>query len=99
MTGGKTVAGSHWLIKPDGTPLRANASVTFHPARLAGQPVRPAGAAQRMAINVGDTLPLLARQIYGNPYLKTAQFEGVLNFRTLAPIPQLVFPALSGSAV
>jgi hypothetical protein len=48
-------------------------------------------------VMVGDTLPLLTKQIYGSSvhYLKVAQFNQLDDFRNLTPGQRLYFPPLT----
>jgi Contractile injection system tube protein len=50
----------------------------------------------RRTVRVGDTLPLLAKEIYGSSadYLRVAQANGLDDFRNLIPGQELVFPAV-----
>jgi nucleoid-associated protein YgaU len=47
-------------------------------------------------VREGDTLPLLAQEIYGNPhlYLEVARVNRLVNFRRLRPASRLSFPPL-----
>lgn len=93
------------LFQPDGTPLRAKLSVTFlefyseqQLAKLAN--TNSPDLTHIVTVTAGDTLPALCHGIYGDSsyYLQVAAFNGIINFRNLAPGAQLLFPPLSGSA-
>lgn len=93
------------LFKPDGTPLRAVATCGFCESKP--QPQR-ALEDNRMSpdlthlrdIEEGDTLPLLADQIYGNAllYLEVARANKLINFRRLRAASRITFPPLAKEA-
>lgn len=89
------------LFRPDGSPLRAKAAVTFKsyvdPATLAKQEDRKsADLTHVLTVKAGDTLPLLCDRIYGDAtlYPKVAAANGLTHFRVLRPGTRLVFPPL-----
>lgn len=87
------------LFKPDGTPLRATATVSFENFRndflreVIAQPSSPDLTHLRM-VKDGDTLPLMCDRIYGDSslYLQVASANKLLNFRALSVGQQLFFP-------
>jgi hypothetical protein len=89
------------LFKPDGTPIRASAKVTFKSSieeqkRAAKEDKQSADLTHIRKVNAGDTLPLMCYRIYGNPkyYLAVAAVNSLGNFRALTPGMEIVFPPL-----
>ncbi len=95
---------TYTLFKPDGTPLRAKATVTFlgftseQDLALKANKSSP-DLTHQVTVTAGDTLPLLCHRIYGSSlyYLQVAEVNGLVDFRRLIPGTQLTFPPLSGS--
>jgi len=90
------------LFKPDGTPLRAVAACTFCESIPDAVRVRKENATSpdlthRRDVREGDTLPLLANDIYGKPelYLEVARANRLFNFRRLKAASRLSFPPLA----
>ena len=87
------------LFKPDGTPLRATATVSFENHRndflreAVDKPSSPDLTHLRTVLE-GDTLPLMCHRIYGDSslYLQVASANKLLNFRALPVGQQLFFP-------
>ena len=89
------------LFRPDGTPLRATATCTFQEAVPDSQRVlEEANSSPDLThlreVSAGDTLPLMAEEVYGDPrhYLALARHNGLVNFRNLAPGVTLELPRL-----
>jgi hypothetical protein len=89
------------LFKPDGTPIRAIAKVTFKSSieelkRAAKENKKSADLTHIRKVKAGDTLPLMCYRIYGDPkyYLTVAQKNGMDNFRNLTPGMNIFFPPL-----
>lgn len=87
------------LFKQDGTPLRAVASCTFSESKPDAKRVREDNAHSPDLTHVrdvqdGDTLPLLAYDVYGNSnlYIQVAQVNKLVNFRRLKSATPLQFP-------
>ncbi len=87
------------LFKPDGTPIRATAKVTFKSSieeqkRVAKDNNKSADLTHIRKVMAGDTLPLMCYRIYGDPkyYLSVAKINGLGNFRSLSPGSEIVFP-------
>lgn len=92
---------TYTLFKPDGTPLRARANVTFlryvNPALLRKEANNSSpDMSHLVTVKAGDTLPLLCHRIYGSSvhYRKVAAINGLTGFRTLVVGSQLLFPPL-----
>jgi hypothetical protein len=92
---------SYTMFRPDGTPLRARADVTFtnyvDPAALAAQEKKQSADLTHVRqVVAGDTLPGLCQKIYGRPelYPLVARHNRLRHFRRLEPGSQLVFPPL-----
>ncbi len=89
------------LFKPDGTPLRATATVSFenHRNDFLREAIVKAESPDLTHIRTvqeGDTLPLMCYRIYGDTsaYLAVAKANNLLNFRQLEAGQQLFFPPL-----
>jgi hypothetical protein len=96
---------NYTLFKPDGTPLRARANVTFiafsSEEKLAKEAYEQSSDLSHVVtIKAGDTLPLLCYDIYGSSthYLAVARVNALKDFRHLIPGSQLLFPPLQDSA-
>ena len=90
------------LFNRDGTPLRAELSLTFledMPAEAVAKEEnkRSPDLTHARIVRSGDTLPLLTRAIYGSSasYLDVARFNNLDDFRNLRPGQQLLFPPLA----
>lgn len=93
---------NYTLFKPDGTPLRAKASVGFRnyiaPEKLeAEKDNQSPDLTHEVLIKAGDNLPLLSQKIYGDSkyYLKVAKYNKLINFRELVPGSTIFFPPLT----
>ncbi|AOS83862.1 hypothetical protein BIU88_06675 [Chlorobaculum limnaeum] len=89
------------LFKPDGTPLRATAKVTFKSSieeekRAATEDRQSADLTHIRKVRAGDTLPLMCFRIYGDSkyYLDVAAANGLDNFRSLTPGAEIRFPPI-----
>ena len=89
------------LFKPDGTPIRAIATVKFKSSieeqkRAAKENKSSPDLTHSRVVKQGDTLPLMCYSIYGDPkyYLQVAQVNGIGNFRQLIPGTSLFFPPI-----
>ncbi|HSN67580.1 MAG TPA: hypothetical protein VLS94_13140 [Fusibacter sp.] len=89
------------LFKPDGTPIRATAKVTFKSSieeikRAAKEDKTSPDLTHQRKVKAGDTLPLMCHRIYGDPkyYFDVARANGLSNFRSLKPGTNLIFPPL-----
>ncbi len=89
------------LFRPDGTPLRAKADVTFveyqNQQTIAKTEAKKSPDLTRVVtVKGGDTLPLLCFQIYGSStyYAQIAKENRLGGFRDLVPGQQLLFPPL-----
>ena len=92
---------NHKLFKPDGTPIRAIATVKFKSSieeekRAAKENKSSPDLTHSRLVKQGDTLPLMCYAIYGDPkyYLQVAQVNGISNFRQLTPGTSLFFPPI-----
>ncbi len=89
------------LFKPDGTPIRAIAIVTFKSSieeekRAAKEDKRSADLTHVRKVKAGDTLPLMCYRIYGDPkyYFAVAEKNSLDNFRSLKPGTAILFPPI-----
>lgn len=94
------------LFKPDGTPLRAQATCAFQHAltdceRELTEANRSADLNHLREIREGDRLPLLSHEVYGDSkhYLAVARHNKVVNFRRLKPGARLAMPRLENKEV
>ncbi|MDJ0703319.1 MAG: LysM peptidoglycan-binding domain-containing protein [Leptolyngbyaceae cyanobacterium MO_188.B28] len=90
---------NYTLFAPDGKPLRAKLSATFlgHTApqyRNAEMKKGSPDITHERKIMGGDTLPLMAYDIYDDPtyYLQVAKANGLVNFRRLKTNTNMRFP-------
>lgn len=93
------------LFRPDGTPLRATAKVTFKSSieeekRAAKEDKQSADLTHIRKVRAGDTLPLMCFRIYGDSkyYLDVAEANGLDNFRSLVPGVEIRFPPIDKTA-
>lgn len=87
------------LFRPDGTPIRAEADLSFD---VFGNPLSVGRLAASQAkdttkvviLGAGDTLPSLCKKIYKNSnlYLDVARYNEIFSFRNLKTGTQLIFP-------
>lgn len=97
-----TMNTQYMLFKPSGEPLRAKVALSFTrfmsaaEGSLAGNRSSP-DLSHSVEVRAGDTLPLLCQRIYGDArhYLAVARFNGLAEFRRLAPGQRLHFPPLA----
>ncbi len=89
------------LFRPDGTPIRALATVKFKSSieeqkRAAAEDRTSPDLTHVRKVKAGDTLPLMCHRIYGDPkyYLQVAAANGMNNFRKLEPGTDLFFPPI-----
>jgi hypothetical protein len=89
------------LFRPDGTPIRATAKVTFKSSieeikRAAKENKKSPDLTHVRKVMAGDNLPLMCYRIYEDPkyYLAVAAVNGLDDFRDLKPGMELVFPPL-----
>lgn len=92
---------SYTLFKPDGTPLRAKASVAFEgfidEKTLALKEKRESPDLTHIIIfKSGDTLPNLCFKTYGNPsyYREVANANNIIHYRNIQPGTKLLFPPI-----
>lgn len=89
------------LFRPDGTPIRATATVTFKSSieeqkRAAQENNSSPDLTHVRKVKAGDTLPLMCYRIYGTPqyYLQVAAVNKLGNFRELIPGMDILFPPI-----
>jgi nucleoid-associated protein YgaU len=90
---------SYKSFKRNGEPLRAELKVVFikqNTDKNAKGELSSPDVSHLHTVNAGDTLPLLAKKIYGSPkyYLLIAAVNKLDNFRALEPGSELSFPPL-----
>ena len=93
------------LFKEDGTPLRAVAKCSFCESlpRAEGErrdDAKSPDLTHLRDVKDGDTLPLLADDVYGDAqlYLEVARVNKLINFRRLRSATRLSFPPLDKKA-
>jgi len=93
------------LFRSDGTPLRAVATATFREALSDGERERRDNPSSPdlthlREVREGDTLPLLAHQVYGDAalYLEVARANRLVNFRRLRAGSRVALPPLDKGA-
>jgi len=89
------------LFKPDGTPLRAVAKAKFtstveNELRVRQEAKSSPDITHVRIVKEGDTLPMLAYQIYEDPsyYIQVAKANNLFNFRYLEPGTKIFFPPI-----
>ncbi len=89
------------LFKPDGTVIRAKASLSFTEHKnnqrdAAESWNRSPDLTQVKTVRVGDTLLQMCKDIYKDPnyFIQIAELNNLINFRELPPGLQLEFPPL-----
>lgn len=92
---------NYTLFKPNGTPLRAKASVKFEEALDVELIAKESGdkspdLTHSITVKAGDTLPLLCYHTYGDAsyYLEVAKYNNLSNFRNLKPGTELYLPPI-----
>jgi len=89
------------LFNPDGSPIRAICKASFKGSveetlRVATENPQSADLTHYRIVKMGDTLPLMCYNIYGNSqyYLQVAKVNKLDNFRHLIPGSELFFPPM-----
>ena len=89
------------LFKADGTPLRATATAKFKGfiednLRVAIENNSSPDLTHIRVVQEGDTLPLMAHRIYGDPkyYLEVAKVNKLTSFRNLKVGQRIFFPPI-----
>lgn len=97
----ESISTTYSLFKPNGAPLRARSVLVFAGASSNTEAnVRANRSSPDLShlvlVTAGDTLPLLCQRIYGDSryYPEVAAFNGLREFRRLAPGTRLHFPPL-----
>ena len=92
------------LFSDDGKPLRAEVNFKFQSSisdevRAAKEGKSSPDLTHKRIVKSGDTLPLMAKEIYGDPkyYIDVAEANGLDNFRNLIPGTRIYFPPISKS--
>lgn len=92
---------TYTLFKPDGTPLRAKANVSFEGFLDEKTVALKEGKSSPdlshiITFKKGDSLPNLCYNVYGNAsyYIKVANFNNIINFRNISSGTKLVFPPI-----
>ena len=90
------------LFDTNGKPLHATLKAVFVDDTPPEKRTRRAGKkspdlVRTRTVKSGDTLPLLAKGIYGSSeyYLRLAQLNNIDDFRNLTPGQQIIFPPLA----
>jgi hypothetical protein len=96
---------SYTLFKPDGFPLRAKINATFSEIsddelRAAEEERSSPDLTHYRQVKDGDTLPLMCHRIYGDirHYLAVAEYNGLIDFRSLETGRTIAFPPLADLA-
>ncbi len=89
------------LFRPDGTPLRATAKAKFtstveNELRVRQEAKSSPDITHVRIVKEGDTLPMLAYQVYEDPsyYIQVAKANNLFNFRYLEPGTKIFFPPI-----
>ena len=94
------------LFKPDGTPLRAQATCAFQEAltdceRELAEANSSPDLTHLREVREGDKLPLMSHQVYGDSkyYIAVARHNKIVDFRRLKPGARLAMPRLDSKGV
>jgi nucleoid-associated protein YgaU len=92
----RTMNVTYTLFDQSGAPLRAKVNVSFIGAHLEKKEVHSADISRLHTVKMEDTMPLLAKKIYGSfdHYLDLARANDLDQFRRLRPGSQLVVPSV-----
>lgn len=97
--GGATV--NYKLFNSAGLPIRATVTANFDQSLSRQEQAAEAGRnspdlTHRRMVKAGDTLPLIANEIYGDPsfYREVARVNNLNNFRRLTRGQQLILPPI-----
>jgi hypothetical protein len=89
------------LFKSDGSPLRAEVSLSFvrHDPKASDVKDKTASSpdlSHLVKVKAGDSLPMLCENIYNDSslYLEIAKINNLVNFRQLTPGTELLFPPI-----
>jgi hypothetical protein len=92
---------THVMFKSNGTPLRTTLDATFDsstdPKTFAKKSDKQSPDLTHIrTVKTGDTLPLMCENIYNDSscYLKVAKYNNLVNFRSLQPGTEIIFPPL-----
>ena len=92
------------LFKPDGSPLRAQATCVFQEAltdceRELTEANRSPDLNHLREVHEGDKLPLMSHEVYGDSkyYLEVARYNKIVNFRRLKPGTRISMPRLGNN--
>ncbi len=98
----KTANIRHSLFSPEGKSLRAKITASFtgfieDNLRASQEDSSSPDLSHLRVVKDGDTLPLMAYKIYGDPkyYLHVAKINGLTNFRKLKTGQKIYFPPLT----
>jgi len=90
------------LFSAIGRPLRAKVKATFKEDKLRGlqsafDKLFSADLTHVHVVKAGETLPLIAKQIYDDPslYLEIAKINNLKNFRAIKPGMELILPPVN----
>lgn len=96
-----TVDITYTLFDPSGKPLRAELDCKFKgditsKEQLKAKKASSPDLTHHRTVVAGDTLPLMAEEIYGSPeyYIHVAKVNKLINLRSLTPGQALIFPPL-----
>lgn len=99
-----TLQFNYKLFQPDGTPIRVVATAMFvgtidDNLRQMLMNNQSPDLTHIRTVNEGDTLPLMAYDIYGDPsyYLEVARINKITNFRNIKPGDKIFFPPVDKS--
>lgn len=97
----KSASIAYKLFRSNGVPLRAVIAATFTDnsddnTRVAMAQDQSPDLTHLRIIKAGDKLPVLCKEIYGDPhlYLRVAQANGIDDFRNIPPGTRVFFPPL-----
>lgn len=94
------------LFNSSGLPIRASLTANFtesiaKPVQALKQKKKSADLTHIRIVKDGDTLPLIANEIYGDPsfYLELARINNISNFRNLEAGMRLLIPPIDNNVI
>jgi LysM repeat protein len=89
------------LFDSSGLPIRATVTTNFVESisrreQSAAADRKSADLTHRRIVKSGETLPLIANKVYGDPkyYVELAKVNNITNFRTLEPGQEIILPPI-----
>lgn len=92
---------AYTLFSPSGSPLRAKIDLAFvgvwtEKTKVKALDKQSPDLTHVITVRIGDNLPMLCQQIYGDAslYTEIAKYNSIVNFRYLEPGAEITFPPM-----